>query len=125
MTDSETNEAVARKLGWRIKTGTLVREYTEGAGGGSAVMPAMKGWLSPTSKRKDLVVSNVPDYCHSIAAAWEVVEHIRKNQMMVSMNLLSSCQLKITHGEISNVLAESWADTAPTAICLAFLKLSA
>lgn len=70
MTDQEINEAVARKLG---------------------IDP--KATFSGVDNKTGDLKFDVPDYCHSIAAAWEILEFVRNKY------------------------------TTPMSICLAFLKL--
>ena len=98
MTDQEINEAVARKLGY--------------------------GEYDPTFIENGKVVKGPKkDYCHSIEAAWEIVEHANKSLR---------CPVRFDKGEASRWYvsfdgsphdADAVADTAPMAICLAFLKL--
>lgn len=90
MTDQEINEAVARKLGDRI--------------------------------RHDEHCCPIPDYCHSIAAAWEIVEH---TLMKYAFEIHSTPTNYIAHfsGPTWKQLMTAEADAAPMAICLAFLKL--
>lgn len=97
MTDQELNEAAARGLGWIYEDGEW-HKYANGI----------------CVDEQDL-----PDYCHSIAAAWEI------------MNLPVAWDLVKQADEIQarlyfpggNILMAA-ADTAPMAICLAFLKLN-
>lgn len=91
MSDTETNEAVARKLGWTI-------DHT--------------GAYKPGD---DPQAYDVPNYCHSIVAAWEICE---QNDFWPSIQKADTRRWKVTvkgHSE--------YADTAPMAICWAFLKL--
>lgn len=85
MTDQELNEQVARKLG----KGHI-----------------QEGWEK---------VCIIPDYCHSIAAAWEIWDHFHE------MATLTKHEGKwmLDYGRRFRIVA----DTAPKAICLAFLKL--
>lgn len=97
-TDAELNESVARKLGWTEVPGSDGR-----------------AWL----KNNDPVDAHVlPDYCHSIAAAWEIVNYCQNNSDNFYLDWedkpLWTCQLGI---------AEEQAATAPMAICLAFLEM--
>lgn len=87
MTDQELNEAVVRKLG----KGHI-----------------QEGWEK---------VCVIPDYCHSIQAAWEMVEKLDYCKLVKAASSFR-CQVSIG-GEPCNF----YADTAPRAICLAFLKL--
>lgn len=98
MTDLEINQAVAKKIGdWSGCAETL------------------------------------PDYCNSIKAAWEIVEKERMHVIPVNNG-----QWYANTGEIDRNGSDEWywgrnafdeeykdfiADTAPMAICLAFLKL--
>lgn len=99
MTDSEINEAVARKLGWTY--------FYSGA---------FSGWgkdaLEPTQAQPN-------DYCHSIARAWDIVE---KMPTFVVAKLSSGWA---ANPQPPGFLYLTKADTAPMAICLAFLKVEA
>jgi len=100
MTDQEINEAVAKKLGrGHIKD----------------------GWEK---------VCVIPDYCNNIAAAWDVVEWLRKEVIYVNIQVDVAnpennepflCEL-IPPGGCGGRIQET-ADTAPMAICIAFLEL--
>lgn len=86
MTETEINELVARKLGWK----------------------------SPISNQGTNLL-DTPDFCHSIEAAWELTKEFKGELMLV---------------QYKNEWVAKWglwktarADTAPMAICLAFLKL--
>ena len=92
MTNQEINEAVARKLGW-------LKDY-EGF------------WV-----RGEKYMESLPDYCTSIAAAWEVVE--KWDTVQFERTNDRQWILVVDRNEI----AAEYADTAPMAIALAFLKL--
>jgi hypothetical protein len=112
MTDQEINEAVARKLGKTLidipERGPMI-DMHYGAG-------------------------NIPDYCCSIAAAWVIVENIRKDRdktIFLSLKGHHAC-CRISQESYSfdpdNDLAnaENVCDNGnplPMAICLAYLKL--
>lgn len=106
MTDQEVNIAVARKLGWEP------RNYDP-----QSIEP-IKRIPCFTAPNGDLY-ANVPDYCHSIAAALEIIEK----------GFLDGVQIRISDGKwIAGKRGEEIeksipADTAPRAICEAFLKL--
>lgn len=129
MTDQELNEAVARKLGWSHslsgqKDGELNRNQ----------------W-TPPGKSRLTVWRDLPDYCHSIAAAWEIVEKIKVLPLPDKVNSREISQWEFDlsyYGErwevnfMQDANGEPWyffendegiADTAPKAICKAFLKL--
>lgn len=105
MTNSEINEAVARKLGWKLI-------LDEGA----------PHWICPNCPKAHLCN---PDYAGSIQAAWEIVEHMRKRELQVVLNLDSwgrnICSLYVR--KEYRCVAQEEADTVPLTICLAFLKL--
>lgn len=66
----------------------------------------------------------IKDYCHSIEAAWEIVGYMAKQHFGVSVshdNLRDLWQCGIE--SIKEPGQYETADTAPMAICLAFLKL--
>ncbi len=89
-TNQEINEAVALKLGW---------------------FEVAEVWMCPPGSNE--IFSKLPDYCTSIAAAWEIVE---KQEYFKLVYAASSWRCEM--GKI-----KEYADTAPMAICLAFLKL--
>lgn len=110
MADEEVNIAVARKLGYDVIAGDDSAIFIR------TVMP------------KPLDIKHLPDYCTSIKAAWEIVEFILRN----IQNDGDHFDIGLTgHGnewlcvinELSDKRIEARADTAPMAICLAFLKL--
>lgn len=102
MTDQEINEAVARKLGWTFHddpfNGNHWDRYPDGHG----------------SEKE------VPDYCHSIEAAWAIVPEIP---------YFTICQIGDFVWRVSWLPSTAGptpfeqADTAPMAICRAFLEL--
>lgn len=109
MTDSEINEAVARKLGWIPES-----DKTSGY------------WVWRHSDGH--FVNNLPDYCHSIEAAWEIVEKIcglvRSNGDYRTVALCTNkANTLCVIDEIEDDRIEDKADSAPMAICQAFLKL--
>lgn len=107
MTDKNLNEQVARRLGWKDPSQPRCGGPREGHAHGDFYACYEK----------------CPDYCNSIGAAWEIVKFLRNKSMMVSMNLLEHCDLKITQYDLSNVLADAWENSTPRALCLAFLRL--
>lgn len=110
MTDQEINESVARKLGW------------------TSPGPPPD---SPTWKMPDGGYDFVPDYCHSIEAAWEVVEYLEKtfNVRLLDLNRWERKPEHLQENWVFQIRTEPYAiieaggDTAPVAICLAFLKM--
>jgi hypothetical protein len=101
MTDQEINEAVARKLGWKDDFDLTNK---------------VKCWTK--SEHKFETTYELPDYCHDIAAAWEIMEKLEVAVIA-----------KLSKGWACNPNPPGFdflvkADTAPMAICLAFLKLS-
>lgn len=109
MTDQEINEAVARKLGWTLVAGSDNRV-----------------WLKDGDPVNSVVI---PDYCHSLEAAWQIWEKLRDMgydlQLFSSWNRRNIVCFNLTFkGDISkNYQAEAEADTAPRAIVKAFLKV--
>jgi hypothetical protein len=104
MTDAEINEAVAKRLGWTVKL---------------KCGPRGKDGMT----KDEINYFPLPDYCHSIQAVWEVVASILDKKW--------DFKLKWDIDYVSDRWAwfcvfagyKSQADTAPMAICLAFLKL--
>lgn len=105
MSPAQVNEAVARKLGW---------EFVDDV------------WRNPKVHCQECGIAlRVPDYCHSIEAAWEIVGKFMSESGW-DFNLLGGeryggdWQANFTgHDQWHSAVA----DTAPMAICLAFLKL--
>lgn len=96
MTPQEINAAVAAKLGHNW--------YVHGGIGG----PHYDG----------------PDYCHSIAAAWEIVECLNQRKdihAVISPGTgQSHCVILFRNGGAD---IDGTSETTPMEICLAFLKL--
>lgn len=108
MTDLELNEAVAKKLGWK----------EESVPGQSA-----KLWCDPHPSGQRSQWS-APDYVHEIEAAWEIIEHLKTDEMGFSLEFESKLwSVGIGPVERNDAWTYEDADTAPRAICLAFLKL--
>ena len=118
MIDQKINEAVARKLGWSCHEHPILEKN-------DIVMA--HGWVRP-NPLKACFHEAVPDYCHSIEAAWEIVEFVRHMQTDSQMKAALKCRLALHSDGQWNMwfpgmsIGEE-ADTAPMAICLAFLKL--
>lgn len=106
MDDNELNALVARGLGWTNPKGPKCGGPREGHDHGDFYACYEVG----------------PDYCHDIKAAWEVVELITKENErkqcgpIVRLEHDGKWHFRIGHDIVQ-------ADTAPMAICLAFLKL--
>lgn len=111
MTNQEINEQVARKLGW---TELFLSENI--------------GCMDIAGKRHltDRMNSTVPKYCERIEAAWEIVGTFHPRLGMSLYQHLQppygwTCLIYTTMTE--EPTARERADTAPLAICKAFLKL--
>lgn len=96
MTDHEINEACARKLGW---------------------YPVGIHWAN---QNNNYLIKNPSDYCHSIVAAWEIFSTVKTMGSIYRNPDCYWCSFATVPER-----TEAQADTAPMAICLAFLKLSA
>lgn len=112
MTDQEINEAVARKLGNWCGCGHLVEEHSDGRPFGNGPAVCSHGFC----KCEEI---KYPDYCHSIEAAWEVVDFLEMRTEMPEFQLTGGkdlwvCQIRKQAG---------YGNTASMAICLALLKL--
>lgn len=99
MTDQEINEAVARKLG------TWAR-----------IDPDPDCSLNDPAKPSTLPA--YPSYCTDIAAAWEIFSTIKRMGSIYRTPDSYWCSFATVPER-----TEAQADTAPMAICLAFLKL--
>jgi hypothetical protein len=111
MTPDEINQAVARKLGWkRIKTDLFDDAWVNG----TVEIDAKCGWAEYNFK-----------WATSIEAAWEIVEFMAKTQFPKVMYVYKEIDTEGMWGCRLGVGldGDTWADTAPMAICLAFLKL--
>lgn len=107
MTDQEINEAVAQKLGWKL-----------------ILDDGVPHWICPKCPMAH--IAN-PDWCRSIAAAWEIWEKLREEgyhrQLYSSWDRRNIVCFQATHRRgIENPLYGE-AAVASMAICLAFLKL--
>lgn len=101
MTPQEKNEAVARKLGLEI---------------------CMKNAdIGDIHINRDGSCGPMPDYCGSIAAAWEIVDKIPGFLLQRNGGHWTVCSYN-EELECTNHLA--WDRTAPEAIVMAFLKLN-
>lgn len=98
MTDKEINEAVARKMGWKSVEGG--------------------GWISP-NEIPYIHGDFIPDYSHSIEAAWEILKFVDAWKL----EGYGGDEVTVSLALDSNPIADESADTSPMAICLAFLKL--
>lgn len=105
MTDQEINETVARKLGWK-------HAQCQDAPG---LKTGKEWWFDLEGMPRD-----TPDFCHSIAAAWEITEQIPHCTLWHGGDWWM-CSWAQTDG--SNITPHVKADTAPMAIALCFLKL--
>lgn len=104
MTNQEINEAVAKRLGWKFKTDDVSGNH----------------W-----HKDGYCYDEIPDYCSDIAAAWKIPEHLKATKyhcVQLNANVFNQ-QYGFWIGTIykQEVFGES--DTAPMAICKAFLKL--
>ena len=114
MTDKEINEAVAKKLGWYHKS----EEETLWTGG---------LWYRDQERQG---MNGLPNYCHDIAAAWEIIKTLDNYSVKV-MRAGPTTEwfcLIFSWKKYSDIYKrqdeiETKAETAPKAICLAFLKM--
>ena len=122
MTDQEINEAVAQFGDAAFKAGQENRAMLD-----DKINEAVAIKLGAVLRVKDCgapfcehSVPLIPDYCADIAAAWEVVEKMPEGFCMWEAHRLWRVKILDEMGT-GKILSE--ADTAPMAICLAFLKL--
>lgn len=106
MTPAEINDAVALKLGvdgssypW-VQTGPSKPWHITGGA----------QWCGEEEPPKYF-----PDYCHDIKAAWDILQTLDK---IFILEQQAKGQWRVDLGR-----GPSYSDTAPMAICLAFLKL--
>lgn len=108
-----TNEQVAKKLGW-------YQEETR-TGNGSELLWKRMIRVSPNariSRAKCQIESELPDYSRSIAAAWEIVEHCKKD-----VRLSNEFQWALFEATNSSDDSFEIFDITALAICQAFLKI--
>jgi hypothetical protein len=117
--DEEINSLVARKLGFIFGTGK--NQISEGR-------------IGIIQNHEVVFVGPLPEYCHSIEAAWEIVEKLRQSWRPGSLEIEATKYAFELHstptGFIALVTGPTWkqmtkaeAESAPMAICLLFLKL--
>jgi hypothetical protein len=63
----------------------------------------------------------IKNYCHSIEAAWEIVEHLRKQPLRTLFLFVVALKLDVPVGDDS--LMWFFEKASPMAICLAFLNM--
>lgn len=108
MTPEEINEAVARKLGWKSQ----------------CLFPESEGHHGFPCPFK------TPDYATDIQAAWEIICELAKKEYEVSLRLRfmphHQWMAEFDRFDIDpgTPALDGESDSAPMAICLAFLKLS-
>lgn len=127
MTPQEINEAVARKLGW-----TRIDECCPGHSYGFGLPPGKVfdgEYIAPRDGE------DIPSYCESIEAAWEIVDHCIKKGFFILITYSPTrgwhCGINLMDGSaditsepfIPNKTFQDRSDQSPMAICLAFLKL--
>lgn len=105
MTDQEINEAVARKLGW---TKNIPKVPCED--------PTCEIW---TRNDPEAYMDSLPDYCHSIEAAWEILTSLKCDWEIKTTKYGIDIRIYDEAGQYPSAVSA----TAPMAICLAFLKL--
>lgn len=125
MTDQELNEAVARKFGWK-KHNKTCEQLTPGA----SIFTGGDHWY----QKGYMCRETMTDYCHSIKAAWEIpgLESVVKitdgrwhARFGDGSKLNTYYEIGIYEREEPQWnMPEAIADTAPRAICEAFLKLN-
>lgn len=111
MTDQEINEAVARNLGWKSRTkrakeaGKFISDFCAGDG-------------------HELGCEEPLDYNNDISAAWDIVDHLKPRRVDLCRREDGKWICKVWHPKIAmQGIATEIADTAPMAVCKAFLKL--
>lgn len=116
MTSQEINEAVARKLGWKpikeISEEKRIQNHFEGY---------LTHWTQDEGKSSSWCL---PAYSQSIHAAWEIVKLIKTPIRMIEIETpMGEAHWVCRIYENGDIIAGHGADTAPMAICKAFLKL--
>jgi hypothetical protein len=122
------NEAVARKLGYS-QCSSGEPPYPHWHNKEHSEKFTSKEWIDMCVCHSDLKYFNasdlcrqLPNFCEDIEAAWEIVGILRQQGFQVSIFMMqryARCEI----GPHEKPLYSESADTAPMAICLAFLKL--
>lgn len=111
MTDSEINEAVAIKLGWE-----LINELVDIDG-----FVCDQTWKRGEDIRRH-AKGKVFRYTEEIEKAWEIMEHLHPTNCVDVFSRPAHYVAKIIgNREVDIYMA--LAETAPMAICVAFLKM--
>lgn len=103
MDATSINEQVALKLGWTKHVGPAPNHLTWWIKKGDYGPPAY----------------SLPDYAGDIKAAWEIVEKMKAEHIFDLQFITDTWYVSIDEDELDI----GHADTAPLAICQAFLKL--
>lgn len=116
MTDTELNEQVAKRLGW---TSDPKEDLVSDEGMVSSRTYRRGKEMKRYSPESAFGMAGGFRYATDIGAAWEIVEHLK----CVLVKEISLTWLR-TSGDWSFTINHvcEFADTAPRAICLAFLK---
>lgn len=124
MNEQETNILVAEKLGWVLKHNNLhgCDMYQRGT---DWRMPWMITWNGDGPYCGD-GANGLPRYVLDIQAAWEIIEKLKKDFYFVNIDWVAQkfwvCNL-FMYQDKEKPSVGAQADTAPMAVCLAFLKL--
>ena len=129
LTDREINEAVARKLGWACNDRHCNGDFKHTCG--ACGKYGHGNCYGDGTGAVQVECDHMPDYCHSIEAAWEIVSRrklIFKCEFAPYLNLWKASfeAFGWCCGEERHNPSKDWkgeADTAPMVICLAFLKI--
>lgn len=123
MTDQELNEATAKKLG--KSTVNIAPHQATHAHRTNFIDGKVERCLDGCDQDVPSPYQ-VPDYCHSIKAAWDILDYLHRSLLYWNLYVETGgihCWLGHKNKESGNVL--EIADTAPMAIVRAFLKLGA
>jgi hypothetical protein len=108
------NEEIAKKLGWTDITFSI---YNRSTGN-------FPGFVPEKSVYNNEPTLLIPDYFHSIEAAWEIVDYLANKGLAVQLRQQKNfVHCEITRAEGVSDWREANAETAPLAICKAFLAL--
>lgn len=119
MTDQEINEGVAKGLG-NLPCSDAYSQLTNKDGSHICAYCGAKVSLEDPEHIQQR------DYCHNIKAAWEIVEFLQKTNSLEIIPRRDGKTMVIIETDKYPYKAKgigSVSDTAPMAICLAFLKL--
>jgi len=112
------NEKVARKLGWNVAP------LAKHLGGHLVRSKGSMDWVEHVTGFDVGAVDYVPDYCHSIEVAWEIVDFLNKQTFSEKLEFVNHLKETFRLTEDSFIRPDWWIfHVNPRNICEAFLSI--